>query len=181
MDTKIKARLGWIKLYLEKQDFGYVCRHCGISRTTLRKWYRRYNATGIEGLSDISKKPHNSSNKKLREQLIEKILTLRNERNIGARRIQLELFIQEGTRLSLASIHKALKRSNVKPIKNLKRDKKFKRYQRPVPGDSVQGLTLAKLLLVYISIPQLMIVHVGVLWSYISAAALLTLLILLML
>jgi hypothetical protein len=95
-------------------------------------------AKGIEGLSDISKKPHNSSNKKLREQLIEKILTLRNERNIGARRIQLELFIQEGTRLSLASIHKALKRSNVKPIKNLKRDKKFKRYQRPVPSDRVQ-------------------------------------------
>ena len=122
MDTKIKARLGWIKLYLEKQDFGYVCRHCGISRPTLRKWYRRYNAKGIEGLSDISKKPHNSSNKKLREQLIEKILILRNERNIGARRIQLELFI-----------------------------------------------------------PQLMIVQVGMLWSYISAAMLLTLLILLML
>jgi transposase-like protein len=79
MDTKIKARLGWIKLYLEKQDFGYVCRHCGISRPTLRKWYRRYNAKGIEGLSDISKKPLNSPNKKLREQLIEEILTLRNE------------------------------------------------------------------------------------------------------
>ena len=122
MDTKIKARLGWIKLYLEKQDFGYVCRHCGISRPTLRKWYRRYNAKGIEGLSDISKKPLNSSNKKLREQLIEKILTLRNERNIRTRRIQLELFI-----------------------------------------------------------PQLMIVQVGMLWSYISAAMLLTLLILLML
>ncbi len=47
MDAKIKARLGWVKLYLEKQDFGYVCRHCGISRPTLRKWYRRYNARGI--------------------------------------------------------------------------------------------------------------------------------------
>jgi len=64
-----------------------------ITSYTLRKWYRRYNTKGIEGLSDISKKPHNSSNKKLREQLIEKILILRNERNIGARRIQLELFI----------------------------------------------------------------------------------------
>lgn len=38
MDAKIKAQLGWVKLYLEKQDFGYVCRHCGISRPTLRKW-----------------------------------------------------------------------------------------------------------------------------------------------
>ncbi len=181
MDTKIKARLGWIKLYLEKQDFGYVCRHCGISRPTLRKWYRRYNAKGIEGLSDISKKPPNSSNKKLTEQLIEKILTLRNERNIGARRIQLELFIQDGTRLSLASIHKALKRSNAKPIKKLKGDKKFKRYQRPVPGDRVQIDTckIASGIYQYTAVDDF--VHVGVLWSYISAAALLTLLILLML
>ena len=48
------------------------------------------------------------------------------------------MFIQDGTRLSLASIHKALKWSNANPIKKLKRDKKFKRYQCPVPGDSVQ-------------------------------------------
>lgn len=100
--------------------------------------YRRYNAKGIARPSDISKKPHNSSNKKLNEQLIKKILTLRNERNIGARCIQLELFIQDATQLSLASIHKVLKQSNAKPIKKLKRDKKFKRYQRPVPGDRVQ-------------------------------------------
>ena len=33
----MKARLGWIELYQEKPDFGYVCRHCGISRPTLRK------------------------------------------------------------------------------------------------------------------------------------------------
>lgn len=65
-------------------------------------------------------------------------MALRNERNIGARRIQLELFREHEIHLSLASIHKALKRSSAKLLKKLKRDKKFKRYQRPVPGDRVQ-------------------------------------------
>ena len=48
------------------------------------------------------------------------------------------MFIQDEVHLSLASIHKALKIASAKPIKKLKRDKKFKRYQRPIPGDRVQ-------------------------------------------
>ena len=138
MNTKIKARLGWIKLYEEKQDFRYVCRHCGVSRPTLRKWYKRYKEKGLTGLADISRKPHNSPNKKLNDNLVARIVELRTKRNIGARRIKLELFVEDATKLSLASIHKVLKRSNVKPIKKLKRDKKFKRYQRPTPSDRVQ-------------------------------------------
>ena len=100
--------------------------------------YRRYNARGVDGLSDISKKPHNSPNKKLNNKLIARIITLRNERNIGVRRIHLELFVQDEIHLSLATIHKALKIASAKPIKKLKRDKKFKRYQSPIPGDRVQ-------------------------------------------
>ena len=134
----MKARLGWIKLCQEKQEFGYVCRHCGISRTTLRKWYKRYEEKGLAGLADMSRKPHNSPNKKLNDNLVTRILELRAKHNIGVRRIQLELFVEDTTKLSLASIHKVLKRSNVKPIKKLKRDKKFKRYQRTIPGDRVQ-------------------------------------------
>jgi len=63
----MKARLGWIKLYKEKQDFVYVCRRCGISRPTLRKWYKLYLEKGTEGLADRSKRPKNSPNKKLNE------------------------------------------------------------------------------------------------------------------
>lgn len=42
MNKQIKAREEWVKHYLETQDAGYVCRRCGISRPTLRKWHRRY-------------------------------------------------------------------------------------------------------------------------------------------
>ncbi|MDR0774736.1 MAG: helix-turn-helix domain-containing protein, partial [Rickettsia sp.] len=42
MDAKIKLRLSWIKLYKQLEHAGKVCEHYGISRFTLRKWYKRY-------------------------------------------------------------------------------------------------------------------------------------------
>lgn len=64
MDKLIKARTRWVNLYLETKDAGFVCRKCGISRPTLRK-YRRYLKDGIHGLVGQSKKPHSSPNHKL--------------------------------------------------------------------------------------------------------------------
>lgn len=138
MDKQIKARLTWVNLYLETEDAGFVCRKCGISRPTLRKWHRRYLDKGLEGLNDQSKKPHSSPNQKLTQDCIQLILTLRNKRNLGARRIQTELIRLHGCSLSLASIHKALTTHQSQPIKKLRRKKKFKRYNRPIPGDRIQ-------------------------------------------
>ena len=38
---KVKMRLGWVQMYQQTQNAGQVCRRCGISRPTLRKWVRR--------------------------------------------------------------------------------------------------------------------------------------------
>ena len=62
MDTTIKTRLGWVKLFIENNDAGYVCRRCGISRPTLRKWVNRYDKFGLDGLKDQSKRPKILSN-----------------------------------------------------------------------------------------------------------------------
>ena len=132
MKQQIKARLKWVNLYLETNDAGYVCRKCGISRPTLRKWYKRYLETGIDGLNDQSKKPHLSPNRKLNSELINLILELRISRNLGARRIQTELIRLHNCSLSLASIHKALTSNPTQTIKKLKRKKKFKRYRGSV-------------------------------------------------
>ncbi len=43
-DREILKRLKWVKMYKETGDFGLVCRRCGISRPTLRKWWKRYKA-----------------------------------------------------------------------------------------------------------------------------------------
>ena len=137
MDHKKHSRLQWVKLYLETQDAGFVCRRCGISRPTLRKWLKRYNDHGEDGLNELSRKPHNSPNIKQSEQFIAYINGLR-ARNLGARRIQSELFRQQELNISLATIHKMLKKLNVKPLLKIKRVKKFKRYQKDIPGERVQ-------------------------------------------
>lgn len=117
MKQQIKARLTWVNLYLETKDAGYVCHKCGISRPTLRKWYRRYLEAGMDGLNNRSKKPHLSPSKKLNSELIKLILDLRISRNLGARRIQTELIRLHNCPLSLASIHKALTSNQIQPIK----------------------------------------------------------------
>ncbi len=103
MDKQIKARTRWVNLYLETKDAGFDCRKCGISRPTLRKWHRRYLKDGIQGLIDQSKKPHRSPNHKLTLERVNLILNLRNERNLGARRIQTESIRLHSGSLSLAT------------------------------------------------------------------------------
>lgn len=138
MNNKIRVRLCWVNLFQKTKNAGYVCRKCGISRPTLRKWYRRYMQYGANGLIEQSRKPHSSPNKKINTDYIKAVLNLRQERNLGARRIQSELIRLFNSSLSLGTIHKILTNENVGVIKKLKRQKKFKRYSRPIPGDRIQ-------------------------------------------
>jgi transposase-like protein len=66
-----------------------VCLKCGISRPTLRKWLRRYEDKGTEGLIGESRKPKSSPATKILVQHLEWIRELRN-RCLGSRRIQSE-------------------------------------------------------------------------------------------
>jgi transposase InsO family protein len=137
MDHKKHSRLQWVKMYFETQDAGFVCRRCGISRPTLRKWLKRYNNLGEDGLIEQSRKPHRSPNSKQRDQLTSLVHDLRSK-NLGARRIQSELFRQNEIAISLATIHKILNKLMVKPLLKIKRIKRFKRYQKDIPGERVQ-------------------------------------------
>jgi transposase-like protein len=60
-----RTRLGWVHLYEQLGDAGAVCRRCGISRPTLRKWWRRYQADGVAGLKDESRRPHHLAKQKV--------------------------------------------------------------------------------------------------------------------
>jgi len=138
MDKQIRQRLTWVEMYTECGDAGLVCRRCGISRPTLRKWSRRFAAEGVEGLVDQSRRPLSSPNAKVGEQEQQWILHLRLKRKLGARRIQNELFRQHECSLALGTIHKVLIKNDVKPFKKRKKKSEYIRYQRPVPGDRVQ-------------------------------------------
>ena len=55
-DREERRRLSWIVAYRERPDAGAVCRRFGISRPTLRKWLRRYEAEGEVGLRALSRR-----------------------------------------------------------------------------------------------------------------------------
>jgi len=136
--NEISRRLRWVKMYLELGDAGVVCRRCGVSRPTLRKWVRRFEAHGEVGLGSLSRRPRSSPKARVEEGLREKILELRRTRRLGARRIQNELVRRDRIHLSLATIHKVLTRAAVKPLIRWRRKSHGKRYARPIPGDRVQ-------------------------------------------
>lgn len=138
MSHHIQQRLKWIKLYEATGDAGLVCRRCGISRPTLRLWYRRYLDEGEQGLVDRSRRPLSSPNQKVSSQEETWILALR-KRRLGARRIKSELQRNHACELSLATIHKVLVRNGQNELPARKKRRKGKRrYQRPIPGDRVQ-------------------------------------------
>ena len=72
----------WVRLYEEKEDAGLVCRRCGISRPTLRKWYQRFQEFGIDGLRNQSRKPHSSPSQKITPKTEAIILDLRKSRKL---------------------------------------------------------------------------------------------------
>lgn len=142
MKSDIQKRLVWIKLYDETKNAGLVCRRCGISRPTLRKWWKRYQLEGEAGLISQSRRPKSSPNQKVFQEQEQWVLTLRQERNLGARRIQHELQRLHDLSLSLPTIHKILKKHEVDPLRKVGRRKQVKRYQKEVPGERIQMDTL---------------------------------------
>jgi transposase InsO family protein len=139
MAADIKARLGWVQLYEKTKDAGFVCRRCGISRPTLRKWWRRYQEDGEAGLSGVSRRPHRFASQKVFEGEETLILDLRRNRQLGIKQLRNELIRQHGLALSVDTIHRVLARHNEQVLKRPRRWKKgTKRYARPVPGDRVQ-------------------------------------------
>ena len=132
------ARRTWVETYRQTGDASLTCRRCGISRPTLRKWARRFMAEGEAGLRSQSRRPHRLAESKRTPELTERVLTIRRERNLGAKRIQNELLRLDNVKLSTSTLHRILADAEVKPLKRPKRPRKPKRYSRPRAGDRVQ-------------------------------------------
>lgn len=135
----LKARLAWVELSAKTGDAGLVCRRCGISRPTLRKWWRRYQADGEAGLVEHSRRPHRLAAQKVFADQEALILSLRRERRLGVKQLRNELIRQHDLMLSLDTIHRTLVRHGEQVLKRPRRWRKGeRRYSRPIPGDRVQ-------------------------------------------
>jgi transposase InsO family protein len=138
VDSAIPTRLKWIQLYQSTLDAGLVCRRCGISRPTLRKWWRRFQASGEAGLHEHSRTPHKKPTLKVTAHYEKLILQFRKERNLGAKRIQAELLRHHNWRISTSTIWKVLTRHQVPPLRRHRTPQSPRRYSREVPGERVQ-------------------------------------------
>lgn len=140
----VRARLAWVRLYERTQDAGLVCRRCGISRPTLRKWWRRYLASGEAGLASRSRRPRFSPAAKVTADVRHAILELRAQRRLGPKALQAELLRQQHLHLSTATIWKVLSDHDAPPLRRAwrKPGSHVRRYERPIPGERVQMDTM---------------------------------------
>jgi transposase len=63
-----------------------TCRYYGISRQVYYRWLRRYQEQGIDGLRDLSRRPHHSPNA-THVDVVGKILYLRQNYHFGPAKI----------------------------------------------------------------------------------------------
>ena len=138
MDAEVRKRLRWIKLYEQIRNQSVVALKCGISRPTLRKWIRRYELQGVEGLVGKSRRPLKSPSKKVGDGERRWILELRGRR-LGSRRIQSELSRTHDFKVSRTTIDKILVAADSRPLSRPKLDRKrTTRYAKEIPGERLQ-------------------------------------------
>ncbi|MCQ4162533.1 FCD domain-containing protein [Roseomonas sp. GC11] len=113
-EAALQDRLAWITAYERSRDAGAVCRHYGITRATLRKWWRRYEAEGMAGLAERSRAPVTSPNRKAFPAQVQAVLALRAE-GLGGTAIRARLLREQGVDLSIPTIRRILARAGEAP------------------------------------------------------------------
>jgi transposase InsO family protein len=138
MDAEIRKRLRWVELFLRLKNYSVVCLKCGISRPTLRKWVRRYQEQGVEGLFSGSRRPKSSPTVKILDHHRGWIRELR-KRRLGSRRIQNELKRVHDFDVSRTTIEKVLRAMDCKPLSRPRRPRNGgTRYAKLIPGERIQ-------------------------------------------
>ncbi|CAA7197629.1 helix-turn-helix domain-containing protein [Chryseobacterium potabilaquae] len=85
---QVKARKDWLKIYLESRSVTKTALRCGIARSTLHRWIKRYRE---QGLSDKSRHRKTLTNTKVTKETESIILDLREKKRWEAARISTHL------------------------------------------------------------------------------------------
>ena len=100
-----------------------------VSPKTAAKWVRRYRELGLDGLMDLSSRPHTSP-RQTSSTLLEKVFALRRERKNG-------WHIAKELGISRATVSRALRRAGMNRLKSLDPPPAFVRYEHKHPGDMI--------------------------------------------
>ena len=134
----IKARENWIRCYEELGSVSKAALKCGIPRSTLHRWIKRYKEKGKDALQGYSRRPKRLAKQKISPELIDLITSLRKEQNFGPQSISVHLLRMHGIEISAPTVWRVLKQQQLPNIKKYKGKAHTNRYSRPVPGDRVQ-------------------------------------------
>jgi len=115
-----------------------ICNRHGTSRKSYYKWKKRYKEKGIDGLSDLSRRPHNIKYNKVTSEIEETMLDLRLTKRFGCNRIKFRLKRSIGLSLSTRTIYKILKRHGLNILRCQFKRRKYKRFAMKHPNDMVQ-------------------------------------------
>jgi transposase InsO family protein len=118
-----------------------TCRYYGISRNQYYKWFRRYEAEGVDGLRDHSRRPLTSP-RATNTEVIGKIIYLRQNYHFGPQKISMYLARYHDIEISNSGVWRILKRVGMNRLPQSQRYKRhqdrWKRYEKPLPGHQVQ-------------------------------------------
>jgi transposase InsO family protein len=118
-----------------------TCRYYGISRQVFYKWRRRYDEHGLDGLRDRSHRPQVSPNA-TRTEVVGKIIYLRQHYHFGPAKIAMYLKRYHEVQISPSGVWRILKRLQLNRLPASQRykrhDRRWKRYEKPLPGHRVQ-------------------------------------------
>ena len=114
-----------------------VCIAFGVSRETCYKWKRRYDAYGVDGLKNQSRKPHNIKNLKITEELEKLVLELRLNNRFGPMKIRFRLKRKYGVSLGSKNHLQSSEETQLNVLA-VKLKRKYKRFEMKHPNELVQ-------------------------------------------
>ena len=141
-ETKEELKVRYMLVVLElacQLGVTKTCKEFDVPRSTYYRWKKKYDEEGRSGL--YRKKPiaHNQPHKTPPE-VIEKILELRKEYQIGALRIKYYLDRYHGIQISESTVTRVLRAHGMERLPKTapRRSIQTKRYAKTVPGHHVQ-------------------------------------------
>ena len=139
-EEELKVRLKLMVLDLASNlNVTKACKEFNVPRSTFYEWKKSYDQEGVSGL--YRKKPVAKNHPhKIPSEVIDKILEIRKEYQIGAIRIRYYLERYHGVKISESTVSRVLKFHGVSriPISVSRRALHSKRYAKTVPGHQVQ-------------------------------------------
>jgi transposase InsO family protein len=142
LDRQQKHRLAVLRHAEEiSGNVAATCRYYGISRQMFYTWQRRYDAEGVDGLKARSRRPKTSPNATHAE-VVGKIIYLRQNYHFGPGKISMYLKRYHDVDISSSGVWRILKRLEMNRLpasqKHKTHDRRWKRYQKQLPGHRVQ-------------------------------------------